>query len=93
MATFAASKGKKVLRLVIYMSAMFLMLLATTTANEQENTTWQEAMPHEYVAHCSLIQQETTERTFDHLYIEHLIIPAYVTGEVPGYHPHHSKPK
>ena len=93
MPTFAASKGKKVLRLVVYMSTMLLMLLATMTANEQENTTWQEAMPHEYVAHCSLIQQETTERTIDHLYIEHLIIPAYVTGEVPGYHPHHSKPK
>ena len=93
MATFAASKGKKVLRLVIYMSAMFLMLLATTTANEQGNTTWQEAMPHEYVAHCSLIQQENTERPIDHLYIEHFIIPAYVISEVPGYHPHHSKPK
>ena len=86
-------KRKKVLRLVIYMSAMLLMLLATTTANEQENTTWQEAMPHEYTAHCTLIQQETTERTIDHLYNEHLILPVYATGEVPGYHPHHSKPK
>ena len=93
MATFAASKGKKVLRLVIYMSAMLLMWLATTMANEQENTTWQEAMPHEYTAHCTLIQQETTERTIDHLYNEHLILPVYATGEVPGYHPHHSKPK
>ena len=75
------------------MSAMLLMLIAITTANKQENTTWQEAMPHEYVAHATLIQQATTERTIDHLYIEHLISPAYVTGEVPGYHPHHSKPK
>ena len=81
MATFAASKGKKVLRLVIYMSAMLLMLIAITTANKQENTTWQEAMPHEYVAHATLIQQETTKRTIDHLHIEHLISPAYVTGE------------
>ena len=40
MANFAASKGKKVLRLVMYMSVMFLTLLVTTTANEQENTTW-----------------------------------------------------
>ena len=93
MATFAASKGKKVLRLVIYMSAMLLMLIAITTANKQENTTWQEAMPHEYVAHATLIQQETTKRTIAHLHIEHLISPAYVIGEVPGYHPHHSKPK
>ena len=93
MANFAASKGKKVLRLVIYMSAMLLMLIAITTANKQENTTWQEAMPHEYVAHATLIQQETTERTIDHLYNEHLILPVYATGEVPGYHPHHSKPK
>ena len=93
MATFAASKGKKVLRLVIYMSAMLLMLLAKTTANEQENTTWQEAMPHQIVAHCTLNEQLTTERTIAHLYNEHLIIPVYITNEIPGYHPHHSKPK
>ena len=93
MATFAASKGKKVLRLVIYMSAMLLMLLVTTTANEQENTTWQEAMPHQHVAHCTLNEQLATERTTNHLLNEHLVVPAYITVEVPGYHPHHSKPK
>ena len=93
MANFAASKGMKVLRLVMYMSVMLLTLLVTTTENEQENTTWQEAMPHQHVTHCTLNEQLTTERTINHVYNEHLTIPVYITSEVPGYHPHHSKPK
>ena len=75
------------------MSAMFLMFLATTTANKQENTTWQEAMPHEHITQYTLIQQQTTERAVNYLYNEHFTMPVYVTGEVPGYHPHNSKPK
>ena len=75
------------------MGMMLLMLVTTIATNEQENTTWQKAMPHQIVAHCTLNEQLTTERTIAHLYNEHLIIPVYITNEIPGYHPYHSKPK
>lgn len=69
------------------------MALVTMMASKQKDTTWQEAVPHEYTLHYSLTEKPASERTFADLCHEQLAIPANITGEVPGYHPHHSKPK
>ena len=80
-------------RLVKYIGAILLMALVTMMASKQKDTTWQEAVPHEYTLHYSLTEKPASERTFADLCHEQLAIPANITGEVPGYQPYHSKPK
>lgn len=59
----------------------------------QETTTWQEAVPQNPISHYIHAEQPTAERTLAHLYDERIVLPIHTIGEVPGYHPHHSKSK
>ena len=93
MATFAASKREKVQRLVKFICLMLLLMLATTMADKQETTEPQEAMPKMHISCYTDAEQSAAARTMAHLFDEYLAIPIYVTGELPGYHPTHSKPK
>ena len=72
---------------------MLLLMLATTIANRQENTESQEVIPQMRVSCYTDAEQSAAARTIDHLFDEYLAIPIYVTGELPGYHSTHSKPK
>lgn len=72
---------------------MLLLMLATTIANRQENTELQEVIPQMRVSCYTDAEQSAAARTMAHLFDEYLAIPIYVTGELPGYHPTHSKPK
>lgn len=72
---------------------MLLLMLATTMADRQETTEPQEAMPQMYISSYTDAEQSAAERTMAHLFAERLAVPAYATGELPGYHPTHSKPK
>ena len=72
---------------------MLLLMLATTIANRQENTESQETIPQMRVSCYTDTEQSAAARTMAHLFDEYLAIPIYVTGELPGYHPTHSKPK
>ena len=72
---------------------MLLLMLATTMADRQETTEPQEATPQMRVACYTDAEQSATARTIAHLFAERLAIPVYVTGDLPGYHPTHSKPK
>ena len=80
-------------RLVKYICSILLVVLAMTLADKQENTTWQEAMPQEHTSHYISAEQPVAERTIAHLYNERIAMPIHAAGEIPGYHPHHSKPK
>lgn len=93
MATFAASKRKKVQRLVQLICSTLLLVLATSMANKQEVTELPQAMPQVRVSCYTNAKQSTAERTMAHLYSERLATPIYTTGELPGYHPTHSKHK
>lgn len=72
---------------------MLLLMLATTMADRQETTEPQEATPQMRVACYTDAEQSDAARTIAHLFAERLAIPVYVTGDLPGYHPTHSKPK
>ena len=72
---------------------MLLFMLATTIADRQENTESQEAIPQMRVSCYTDAEQSAAARTMAHLFDEYLAIPIYVTGELPGYHSTHSKPK
>ena len=72
---------------------MLLLMLATTMADRQEATEPQEAMPQMRVSCYTDAEQSAAARTMAHLFAERMAIPVYVTGELPGYHPTHSKPK
>ena len=72
---------------------MLLLMLATTIADRQENTESQEVIPQMRVSCYTDAEQSAAARTMAHLFDEYLAIPIYVTGELPGYHPTHSKPK
>ena len=80
-------------RLVKYICSVLLMVLAMNLANKQENTTWQEAMPQEHTSHYISAEQPVAERTIAHLFNERIAMPIHAAGEIPSYHPHHSKPK
>ena len=68
-------------------------MLATTMTDRQEVTEPQEAMPQMRISCYTDAEQSAAARTMAHLFDEYLAIPIYVTGELPGYHPTHSKPK
>lgn len=72
---------------------MLLMMLALTSADKQENTTWQESMPQSHASYYIDTEQWAAERSIEHLLNERIAITAPAIGEIPGYHPHHSKPK
>ena len=93
MATFAASKRKKVQRVVKFICSILLLMIVTTMADRQEATEPQEAMPQMRVSCYTDAEQSAVARTMAHLFAERMAIPVYVTGELPGYHPTHSKPK
>ena len=80
-------------RLVKYICSVLLGILVITMANNQENTTWQDAMPQGYASHSFNEGRPAAERTIAHLFDERIAMPIHVAGETPGYHPHHSKPK
>ena len=72
---------------------MFLMVFVTMWTTKQESTEPHEAMPQ--VCHICYLraEQPAAQRTIAHLYAEQIAVPIYASGEIPGYHPHHSKPK
>lgn len=93
MANFAASKGKKVKGLVKNIGLLFLLVLSMVWIGQQEKSELQEAVPQAQRI-CTIVSgQSTAERAFDHLFTEQMAIPALTAGEIPGYHPQHSKPK
>ena len=72
---------------------MFLMVCVLSWVNKQEETVSQEVMPNE--PHICIVSAEEPldNCTKPNLYAECLVMPIYATSELPGYHPHHSKPK
>lgn len=73
---------------------MLLMVCVLSWVNKQEETVSQEVIPeisHTYFISCD--EQPTSESTKSNLDAGCWIMPIYATGELPGYHPHHSKPK
>ena len=80
-------------RLVKFICSTILLILAATMSGRQETTEPQEAMPQIRVSCYTDAEQSAAARTMAHLFDEYLAIPIYVTGELPGYHPTHSKPK
>ena len=84
-------KWKMVLGLVKYISLVLLMVFSTMWMDEMEYTEPQEAMPP--ICHICYFRSEQpiAEKTIAHLYAEQLAIPVYISGEISGYHPQHSK--
>lgn len=72
---------------------MLLFLFVAMMTDKQEVVEPQNAMPQMRVSCYVDAEQATTARTLEHLYTERLAMPVCVTGELPGYHPTHSKPK
>lgn len=64
-----------------------------TGADYPENATCREVMPKGDVVSCIQAEQPAAERTIAHLYAERIAMPVHATGEMPGYHPNHSKSK
>lgn len=64
-----------------------------TITSNQEHTTWLEAMPQKYNTPSISAEQPTSERAIAHLLDEQMAISILAAGEIPGYHPQHSKPK
>ena len=93
MANFAPSKKEKVKRLVKYISLLFLLVLSNMQTGLQEEPILNEPMPQEQQIYTFVTERPFTERTIAHLYSEQIAIPVLTAGELPGYHPHHSKPK
>ena len=93
MANFAPSKKEKVKRLVKYISLLFLLVLSIMQTGLQEEPILNEPMPQEQQIYTFVTERPFTERTIAHLYSEQIAIPVLTAGELPGYHPHHSKPK
>ena len=70
------------------------MFIVVTWTDKQGEAEPQEAMSQ--VRHVSSVirtEQSAAERTIAHLYAEGVAMPVSVAGELPGYHPSHSKPK
>ena len=93
MANFAPSKKEKVKRLVKYISLLFLLVLSIMQTGLQEEPILNEPMPQEQQIYTFVTERPFTERTIAHLYSEQIAIPVLTAGELPSYHPHHSKPK
>ena len=93
MANFAPSKKEKVKRLVKYISLLFLLVLSIMQTGLQEEPILNEPMPQEQQIYTFVTERPFTERTIAHLYSELIAIPVMTAAELPGYHPHHSKPK
>ena len=80
-------------RLVKYISMLFLLLLSIMQAGLQEETISNESMLQEQRIYAFVTERPLAERTITHLYSEQIAVPVLTAGELPGYHPHHSKPK
>ena len=80
-------------RLVKYISLLFLLVLSIMQTGLQEEPVSNEPIPQEQRIHAFVTERPFAERTITHLYSEQIAIPVLATGELPGYHPHHSKPK
>ena len=93
MANFAPSKKEKVKRLVKYISLLFLLVLSIMQTGLQEEPVSNEPMPQEQQIYTFVTERPFTERTIAHLYSEQIANTVLTAGELPGYHPHHSKPK
>ena len=93
MAKFAPSKKEKVKRLVKYISLLFLLVLSITQAGLQKEPVSDEQIPQEQRIYAFVTERPLAERTITHLYSEQIAVPVLTAGELPGYHPHHSKPK
>ena len=73
---------------------MLLMVCVLSSVNKQEKTVSQEVMPkNSYTYFISSAEQSTSNSTKSNLNTECWIMPICAIGELPGYHPHHSKPK
>jgi hypothetical protein len=59
----------------------------------QEEPVSNEPIPQEQRIHALVTERPIAERTITHLYSEQIAVPILAAGELPGYHPHHSKPK
>jgi hypothetical protein len=59
----------------------------------QEEPVSNEQMPQEQRIYTFVTERPFAERTITHLYSEQIAVPVLTAGELPGYHPHHSKPK
>jgi len=79
--------------LVKFIYSVLFIIFVMTLAEKQESTTWQKAMPNEYIPHYSYTEHPQTENTIGHLCNEQIAIPIHIASEVSSYHPHHSKPK
>ena len=93
MVNFAPSKKEQVQRLVRHIHLTLLLVLSIMWLGQLEGTELQEATPQEH-PFCTIdTEQPIAERTIAHLYLEQIAVPILITEELPGYHPHHSKPK
>ena len=73
---------------------MLLMVCVLSSVNKQEKTVSQEVMPrNSHTYFISSAEQSTSNSTKSNLNEECWIMPICAIGELPGYHPHHSKPK
>ncbi|MBO5250930.1 MAG: hypothetical protein J6B31_02905 [Bacteroidaceae bacterium] len=72
-------------------SILLLLVFATTSATKQDDTTRQESMPKQIVAHCISAKQPVAERTISHLFDERIVLPIRAVSELPGFHPGSSK--
>jgi hypothetical protein len=80
-------------RLVKYISLLFLLVLSIIQTGLQEEPVSNEPMPQEQRIYAFVTERPFAERTITHLYSEQIAVPVLTAGELPGYHPHHSKPK
>ena len=72
---------------------MLLLVLSMIWTGQLEETESQETMPLEHRIYTFETERPIAERTITHLYSEQIAVPILAAGELPGYHPHHSKPK
>ena len=74
-----------------YIGLILLMVFVKTWTDKQEITETHEAMPQTRCMCTLQSEQSITEKAIAHLYAEQLAIPVYISGEISGYHPQHSK--
>ena len=73
---------------------MFLMMVAFIGANNiQENTEPQKAMPLTHVSSYIDAKPAPSQNSTDNYVSTQWAIPITLPGELPGFHPNHSKPK
>ena len=72
---------------------MLLLVLSMIWTGQLEKTESQKTMPQEHRICTFETERPIAERTITHLYSEQIAVPILAAGELPGYHPHHSKPK